>query len=475
MQPATERLSSAPPPTVEELQGIKIFADLPQEDLRWLASVMHALDIQTDEVLVRRGDEALYMVALLSGEMRSDLGNGRTFIGRAGQITGMLPFSRLKVFPGTGRATQPTRVAGLHKDLFPEMMQRIPVLQSRLVGVLADRVREATAADQQREKMAALGKLSAGLAHELNNPASAARRAADELRKSLSSVRTASLKLDKEGLPQESRIFLAELECNRRQLADGEALDSLERNDREEEISAWLSKRSVEAPWSLASTLVDLGCTLETLEDVERHVPRKFLTNVLIRLTAAFTISRLADQIENSTGRISELVRAVKEYSYMDRAAEQDIDIHEGLENTLIMLHHKLKNGMTVVREYDRTIPRVQARGSELNQIWTNLIVNAVDATQGKGTITIRTIRDHNCARVEVEDDGPGIPEEIKTHIFDPFFTTKPVGEGTGLGLDIVYRIVRNHGGDISFTSRPGQTCFVIRIPFGPGFGVASS
>ena len=188
---------------------------------------------------------------------------------------------------------------------------------------------------------------------------------------------------------------------------------------------------------------------------------------MLVRLTASFTISRLVDEIESSTARISELVRAMKEYSYMDQMPEQEVDIHQGIENTLIMLHHKLKKGVDVIRDYDRSLPQVCARGSELNQIWTNLIVNAIDAMDGKGRLVIRTSRDRRCARVEVIDSGHGIPPEIQSRILEPFFTTKPVGQGTGLRLDTVDRIVRNHRGDVSFESRPGETRFIVRIPFG--------
>ncbi len=466
METATQRFSSAPNPSVAELRTIDVLEDIPEHELQWLASVMHVIDLPAGEIVVQAGDSAEWMVALFSGEMRSEIDVGRTFVMRAGRLGGMLPFSRLRTFPGTTRTTEPSRVAGLHKDLFPELTQRVPVLQARLVGVLADRVRETAAVNQQREKMTALGKLSAGLAHELNNPASAARRAADALRASLRSVRTAALKLDRSGLPQEARVFLAQLECDwDKKIGPQTALDSLERSDREEELSNWLKVHAVGSGWELASTLVDLGCTVATLDDVAGHVNAEFLPDVLLRLTAAFTISRLADQIENSTARISELVSAIKEYSYMDRAPEQEIDIHEGIEITLIMLHHRLKNGVQVMREYDRSLPKIQARGGELNQIWTNLFVNAADAMQDKGKLTIRTLRDGHCVRVEVVDNGPGIPDEIRSRVFEPFFTTKGVGEGTGLGLDIVYRIARNHGGDIAFDSRPGQTRFVVRLP----------
>jgi signal transduction histidine kinase len=174
----------------------------------------------------------------------------------------------------------------------------------------------------------------------------------------------------------------------------------------------------------------------------------------------------LAEQIESSAARISEMVRAVKEYSYMDQAPQQEIDVHQGIENTLIMLHHDLKNGVDVLREYDRTLPTVCVHGSQLNQVWTNLITNSVDAMKGSGKLTIKTMRDGSCARVEIVDDGPGIPKEIQNRVFEPFFTTKPVGDGTGLGLETVQRIIRKHGGDVRFTSQPGETRFVVRIPF---------
>ena len=392
MESVISRINTALPPSIDELKSINTFADLSTEGLEWLASHMGVIDFEAGEIIIREGDPAEYLVVILRGELRGEREDGRAYTARTGQVTGLLPFSRLTHFPLTSRTSVPTRIAGLHKRYFDEMVHQLPVLQGRLIGVMADRIRETPVADQQREKLMALGRLSAGLAHELNNPASAARRAADNLRKALASVRSAALKLDKGGLPQEARVFLARLECDwAAQAGPQTVLDTLERSDREDEISSWLQQHQIEAAWDLATALVDLGCTKDTLDDVARHVPPQFLNNVLIRLTAAFTISRLADEIENSTGRISELVRSIKEYSYMDQMPEQKLDIHHGLENTLVMLRHKLKNGIEIVREYDRSLPEVYARGSELNQIWTNLIVNAADAMNGKGKLAIRT------------------------------------------------------------------------------------
>ncbi len=452
-------------PCVEDLLNIDLLKDLSTEDLEWLCQRMELRESKAGDVVNQAGTPAEHMIAIFSGQLRGERETGQIFVADAGSITGLLPFSRLTHFPASVRASKDTRGGLLHKKYFSEMLHRIPVLQERLVYLMADRIREATRADQQREKLMALGQLSAGLAHELNNPAAAGSRAASYLCKAVKDFRYANVKLSKLEIPFEARKFLIQLESDLADQAVLLTLDSMERSEREEALASWLEKQGVENAWSLAPDLVDAGCTQETLEQIAARLPKPYLSMAFARLTASANISRLVDEIENSMKRITELVRAVKDYSYMDQMPEQEIDIHDGIDTTLIMLKHRLKNGVDVVREYDRSIPRMVVRGSELNQVWTNLITNAVDAMQGKGKLRIVTKSFDGKVWVKIIDNGSGIPAEIKDRIFEPFFTTKGVNEGTGLGLDIAARVVKNHGGNIHVESQPGNTVFAVSLP----------
>jgi signal transduction histidine kinase len=230
-------------------------------------------------------------------------------------------------------------------------------------------------------------------------------------------------------------------------------------------LGDWLERQGVASAWELAATIADAGASVAHLQKLPGKLPTEAIGDVLCRICAALQVSSMVDQIENSTRRISALVKAVKEYSYMDQGSQQEVDIHEGLDNTLLILHHRLKQGVNVIREYDRTLPRICAHGSELNQVWTNLIDNAADAMDGKGELRIRTSRAGDSALVEIIDNGHGISPEVKAHLFEPFFTTKEVGEGTGLGLDTVNRIVRQHHGQVRVDSRPGETNFQVSLP----------
>ncbi|HTC90012.1 MAG TPA: ATP-binding protein [Bryobacteraceae bacterium] len=456
------------------LRQIEVFSDLRDDQLQWFVSNAEQRKLSVGDTLLHEGDPANALFVLLEGELRGRRENGGGdapgFLIRTGQVTGLLPFSRMTNVPLTVRATSPSWLLRLHKDHFQEMLQRIPELLPRLIGVMADRIREYSRVEQQRDKLSALGKLSAGLAHELNNPASAAVRAAEGLRECMQELRKTDKLLQDDSLSCEERSALASLEGNLLdQLASRPSLDALEQSDMEQELSSWMNGRNIANASRLASGLVEAGVDRSMLEELGAKYRDGVLSHVLARLVSSVGAERLTREIEASTGRISELVRAIKEYTYMDQAPEQEVDVHRGIESTLTMLKFRLKRGVEVKREFEPNLPRVCARGSELNQVWTNLIDNAIDGMGGKGQLVIRTSRELDFILVEIIDNGPGIPDVLKPHLFEPFFTTKGVGEGTGIGLDTVYRIVRAHRGEVTFESRPGRTSFQVRLPLKAG------
>jgi signal transduction histidine kinase len=316
----------------------------------------------------------------------------------------------------------------------------------------------------QQEKMAALGTMSAGLAHELNNPAAAAQRSASLLRGAPSKwlERTHQLELlaSKENLSDWLGDFMQEA-TNR--FRNPLKLEALERIDLVEQLQDWLEANEVESAWELAPTLVNFGWSPESLNELKS---KSFFQAAVQWLGMGSTIVTQLNEIQNTTERISKIVQAMKSYTYLDQAPLLEVDLHEGLESTLVIMEHKLKQGVTIKREYSPELPKIEAYASELNQVWTNIIDNAVDAMNGKGEIAIRTLEDEEQVIVEIVDNGPGVPKDIQSRIYEPFFTTKPPGQGTGLGLHISHDIVVNrHQGQLRVESKPGETKFRIILP----------
>ncbi|HEU4794177.1 MAG TPA: ATP-binding protein [Pyrinomonadaceae bacterium] len=473
---APAAITSSPADKVEALRRIRVFADLPDDQLQWFAGNTEDVRFAPGEVLFEKGAPADVLVIYLEGEVhayRDDQAHdGYVYIGRAGEpnteVSGMLPFSRMKEWSATGRAVTDIRVLRFPVSLFPELLQRMPELVQRLVGLMSDRVRDVTVADQQRDKLIALGKLSAGLAHELNNPAAGATRAANDLILVLNELREADLRLCQHEFTPEQEAAISSFEINAiEHTTTTQPLNSLEQSDREDVLATWLEGHGIADPWKYSNNLVEAGIDAEKLDKMLGNVDAGAIADLLARINAQLAAAKLAREIKTATARISELVGAIKEYSYMDQASIQEVDVHRGLESTLLILKYKLrKKNIELTREYGDDLPRIKAYGSELNQVWTNLIVNAIEAMPEGGKLKVRTRREPTDVMIEIRDSGAGIPESVKTHIFEPFFTTKAVGEGTGLGLDTVARIVRKHRGNIRFESKPGDTCFQVRLPF---------
>ncbi|HYE58105.1 MAG TPA: ATP-binding protein [Rhodothermales bacterium] len=456
--------------TPDDLRCIDVFRDQPEEHLAWLASVCEERFVPAGVRAFERGTPATYMTVVLSGSFQIFTFNSgtRQLLGtvREGDVSGLLPFSRMERFVGEGMATADSRLALVPKEVFGEMLMRMPEVGQRLVGRMTDRVREAGRSAQQREKLLALGKLAAGLAHELNNPAAAIRRAVADLEMRLQDLPPLVARLMGHGLaPDQVESARAAVEtCT---APTPGTLGAVDRSDREDRLADWLDDHGVPEAYLLAEVLVEEGVTPDALEHLGDHVPDTALPDVIRWVEKGMAAERLMGEITRAAGRISELVAAIKGYAHMDRAPERErTDVHAGLDQTLTMLGHDVKKkSVRIEKAYGEDVPGVCVYPGEINQVWTNLLDNALDAVADGGRIRIETRRDGDLVAVAITDDGPGIPPELQPRIFEPFFTTKPPGEGTGLGLDVVHRIVTGHEGTIDVQSRPGATTFTVRLP----------
>jgi len=453
---------------VARLERIPGLAEFPREELEWLVAHGELESLEAGAVIAPIGERIEEMWILLSGHVVVDVDRGigprRVVEWRAGEVSGMLPYSRMKGPPGHNYTAERTELLTIHERHFPEMVHRCPVFTSSTVHSMLDRARMFNTSDLHDEKMVSLGKLAAGLAHELNNPASATVRSAKLLLANLSEADDSSRALTAAGVSAELLEMLERLHPEHSDRAPADHLSPIELADREDELADWLERHGLDL--ADAATLASTGVTIEGLEAVAARAPGPALGPAVRWLAAHGMIHSLADEICRAATRIHELVSAVKRFSYMDNLAKAEaVEVEHGLRDTIKVLTSKAREkGAQVSLHSEPNVPRVRASGSELNQVWMNLIDNALDAVSEGGHVDVTVEQQLDRVVVRVVDDGPGIPPDVVGSIFDPFFTTKAPGQGTGLGLDIARRLVRRHFGDISVESEPGRTSFCVTL-----------
>ena len=451
-----------------ELRRIAAFSNLPDDQISWFLSHVQEVLVHAGEAFVRQGEPADWMFILLEGlfQWRGEFGGDTVSLpAQAGDVSGVFPFSRMKRFTVTGRALTEGRLLKFPAALFPELIQKMPELTATLVAMMSDRIREGTRIEQQRDRLVSLGKLSAGLAHELNNPASAAKRAAGQMRYALTKLRNANAALWRLPIDDSEKSRIEEVEATLLR-SDMAPLEALALSDLEERLESILRSHGQDSSGDLSAALARCNMSPDALASLLRELDPASARDAIMRIAATAEVARLLYSIDSCTSRVSSLVQTVKEYTYMDQAPVQNVDVVRSLDTTLGILTHRLKPNINVKRDYQPIPLLVNTVGTELNQVWTNIIENAIDAMPGQGELQVRTFREDHFVVVEIGDNGSGIPPEIKPHIFDPFFTTKGVGEGTGLGLNTVQTIVRKHGGNVQVDSKPGDTRFQVWLPF---------
>jgi signal transduction histidine kinase len=470
MSPA---IAAEPPVTVQELRTVDLFEELDDAQLAEWVPVALAYRVPAGELIAEQGEGTRGLQLLLRGDAQATILNeagasepvsrhkAPTWMGAIATLTGGSLGVRMQ-------AETDCRVVLIEPDDFRRLAFAQPVIHRRVMQQVAPVMSRITSREQSRERLTSLGTMAAGLAHELNNPAAAARRAAAQMTEALDVIGSALARFVEAGVERDQAERLVALQQQALSHAAAcTALDALDASDAEDELLARLQALDVAEPWRLAEPLAVAGVDQAWLDQVAQSAGPA--TDAALRWVAAsLTAVRLAAELEESTDRMSSLVKSVKSYAYMDRGDLVEVDLHEGLETTLAVLGYKLKHTeIKIARDYDRALPKLTVRGSELNQVWTNLLDNAIDALGERGTITISTHADGQCAVVEITDDGPGIPEQVATRIFEPFFTTKDVGQGTGLGLATARRIVVDrHDGSLTLDSAPGRTTFRVRLPF---------